>query len=248
VVAVSLVQVTTSPGLKRDSVFCDNAGRVIKTRNAAGDSTRYAYNAASWLDSISKFGPDTVAPNPIVAMTTRMGYDADGNRTSITDPRNIIRRSYFDAVGRDTATLDEAGLMELRRYDLEGNPVSSHNRMGDSVVTAYDEVNRDTLRILGDVKIKPGQDAFRSDSLMHFLMGTAIVPGDTVRTTYDAAGRPLTITNRASLITHVHDGRCAGFGNARPGRHRRQFQLPVQPQRAAQANDDASARSELRVR
>jgi RHS repeat-associated protein len=85
----------------------------------AGNYTKVtAYNADGEMTSVTKAGGSGATVTP---RTTSYGYDAEGNRTSITDPRGYISRITYDADGAPTLATDPNGNASLTCYDGGGN-------------------------------------------------------------------------------------------------------------------------------
>ncbi|MGH7470601.1 MAG: hypothetical protein ACRENP_21860, partial [Longimicrobiales bacterium] len=150
----------------------DAAGRVRQVIDATGDSVKYTYHAMNWPSTVVQFDSSMVG-NPLQAKTTSMGYNADGARISLIDPRGVTRSWEHDALGRDTVMMDEFGRKEFRRYDLAGNLIVLKNRQGDSIKTAYDALGRDTLRSIGQIRIDAGETAYYGNSI-----GTVAIAAD----------------------------------------------------------------------
>ncbi|WP_256082115.1 DUF4214 domain-containing protein [Massilia sp. YIM B04103] len=113
----------------------DNRQYAVAPSLASDRITVYEYDGNNRLSSESKLNtsyarisaggaPETVSGT----LTTLYGYDAVGNRTSVTSPLNAVSYSYYDALGRQVASADfkaqdassKAPLTELK-LDAHGN-------------------------------------------------------------------------------------------------------------------------------
>ena len=94
---------------------------------------------AAWQQTSVTSGYNTAA-----AATMTYAYDAAGNVVSKTDPRGRITTFGYDARNRRTQTTDPLGHVAAHTYDAAGN-VSSDTRADGGVTTyVYDAMNRRT--------------------------------------------------------------------------------------------------------
>ncbi len=150
--------------------------QVIRQVSPTGDTTRFFPRPMGVVDSVVQVDP--AGPDRLYAST----FDADFNRLSLVDRRNVTRQWHFDAAGRDTAEVDDYGFAERRFYGPSGLLDAVRTRAGASVIVnrTYDAAGRLTqisypARMSGDT-----------------------ARGDTVTFTYDLAGRMLTAFNRSA--------------------------------------------------
>jgi YD repeat-containing protein len=73
---------------------------------------------------------------------TRYGYDAVGNRTSVTDPLGNMTTYAYDARDRRTTVTDARGFATVTTFDRVGNTTSVADASGNVTRYAFDRLNR----------------------------------------------------------------------------------------------------------
>ncbi|MGO9976846.1 MAG: DUF6531 domain-containing protein [Solirubrobacteraceae bacterium] len=124
---------TTNPDGKKTSYTYDGDGNQLTTVDPSGRTTSYSYDADNHLTAISY--SDRTTPN----VTER--YDADGNRTSMTDGTGTSTFTY-DTLGRLTGETNGAGETINYTYDPAGNVTSIKYPNGQTINHAYDDDGR----------------------------------------------------------------------------------------------------------
>jgi YD repeat-containing protein len=172
-------------------VWRDAYGNVVESRNPVGDSITYTYDVRNQQRSVTRY--DTAG----VYLTT-IGYDTAGNVVRRTDPRGVNRYWEYDALGQDTATLDEFSKREIRRYNLAGQLVTTIARQGDSTSTKYDALGRTERTLLHPVIVNNSTE----QALYGQPINTVLVPLDTLKYEYGVPGfgGPTLAENRQALI------------------------------------------------
>lgn len=121
----------------------DVAGRLLRSVDALGRATHWAYDAFG--QHAATIAPDPDGPaGPLEAPITQYAYDETGNRVGMIDPlgretRWIVDQQYrtvaavdplggitqtiFDSAGQSVAVIDPRGAAEYRRYDQRGRLV-----------------------------------------------------------------------------------------------------------------------------
>ncbi len=87
--------------------------------------------------------------------TAVYGYDADDNRTSVTDPTGNTTTTSYNAGNKVVTETDPNGNMTTHTYDLSGNRLSTIDRNGRKRTFVYDDQNRMTTERWHD----PSDDA-----------------------------------------------------------------------------------------
>ncbi|MCF6521540.1 RHS repeat protein [Streptomyces sp. JJ36] len=199
-----LLTSVTNPAGARTTYAYDAAGRLTLTTGPDGATTRRTYDAAGNLTSeTDPLGNTTThrydTANRLVATvsprgnadgadpadhTTTYGYDANGNRTSVTGPTGAVTTTAYDDVDRAVRVTDPLGNVTRYAYDAEDNLTRVTDALGHETTSAYDAVNRltSTTDPLGDTT------RFTYDADGNQLSRTTPL-GHTTTWTYDAAGR-----------------------------------------------------------
>ncbi|HXA28132.1 MAG TPA: FG-GAP-like repeat-containing protein [Candidatus Angelobacter sp.] len=114
--ALGRVTSVTDPLNRTTSMTYDGTGNRLAVVDAQSQTTTYAYNADNQVTSIQY--SDGVTPN-----VTSIAYDADGQRTGMTDGTGTS--SYvWDSLHRMTSSTDGAGNTVSYGYDLRGELTS----------------------------------------------------------------------------------------------------------------------------
>lgn len=125
----------TDPLGRKTSYAYDPAGNRTGVVDPSGQTTTYTYDAADQLTGTSY--SDGRTPN------VTYGYDADGQRVSMTDGTGTTTYQY-DSLNRLTSSRDGAGAVVGYGYDLAGQLTSLTYPSGKTVTRAYDAAGRMT--------------------------------------------------------------------------------------------------------
>ena len=197
----NLVAVTDGNGYTAIMAY-DARNQLIKQTNALGHATSYTYDGVgrkvritdtigvvtcNYYDAVGQLravilncrlvalaGPDT-------NVITQYGYDAVGNRISVTDPNGHTSRFTPDALGQLVRETDPLGNSITFEYDVVGNQIKRVNADGAVVHSVYD-----------------------FDGL---LLQTRYPDGSTVTRSYDANHNPLSIHDRSGRTDRAYDER-----------------------------------------
>ena len=115
-----------------ESYVYDNAGRVVKVIDGAGNTTSVEYN------SIGK----TAATIDERNNKTTYEYDNAGNTVKITYSDNTFETFEYDKEGRTTKAVNRAGRAVTMTYDKNGNLLTKTYPNGASETYAYDAKKR----------------------------------------------------------------------------------------------------------
>ncbi len=74
--------------------------------------------------------------------TTTYGYDASGNRISMTDPEGHTWRTEYDAMNRLVRVEDPNGAVTTTEYDAAGRPIAMTDATGIVTRRSYDAIGR----------------------------------------------------------------------------------------------------------
>jgi YD repeat-containing protein len=185
----------------------DSAGRVTATIDELGRRTDTVYDGLG--RTIRTLAPDAGLGRP----TTHYGYDAAGNLKFTTDPRGAAAGDagfttwfFYDALGRQTATVDALG----PDWTVTGTPESLPGTVTTNVTrTAYDALGRiaSTTDALGQTT----DHAY--DNLGRKVSETAPAPAaesarPVTRYGYDAVGNKTSVADPlGNVTTYAYDAR-----------------------------------------
>ena len=170
---------TTDPLLHAWTLTYDPAGNVATRTDANGKTTTYGYDPLNRLTGIT-YAAGTTSP-------VTFGYDADGNRTVMTDGAGTETYAY-DALDRLTGVTRGADAFAYV-YDAAGNLTSRTYPDGTVTSYAYDDDGR-----MASATSAAKTTTYGYDPAGNVL--TALTPdGFTARSTYDRAGRLLEVAH-----------------------------------------------------
>jgi RHS repeat-associated protein len=201
---------TITGGYDATDYTYDRLGQLMKTVNAAGDAWTNVYDL--WGRVISATDPDSG--------TTTTTYDEDNNPITVTDARGVTLFNVYDGWDRkeDTYLNNTSGTLlaywgwddvEKGQLSYSAQVVNGENYY--QVVTGYN----DAYQPLGiDTSIPEGQgSAIAADWITNYTYNvdgspaTTTYPAagglaaETVRTTYDANGNPLTTAGLDAYVS-----------------------------------------------
>ncbi|QSZ27579.1 RHS repeat protein [Aceticella autotrophica] len=158
-----------------------------------------------------------------LGLTTIFDYDASGNLIKVTDSAGKVSKYIYDTYGNLTGVTDPAGNTTKMTYDDRNNLTSVENTAGKKIIYTYDANNNpisitdpfgnitsltyDTNGMLQTVK-KPGSGIYTiayQNGLVKMLTDPV---GNTITYGYDAAGRPIKITDAAGKAVNIAYDNC----------------------------------------
>ncbi|HEY3567277.1 MAG TPA: DUF6531 domain-containing protein [Thermoanaerobaculia bacterium] len=177
---------TTDPLGRVSQVHYDGVGNLRTRTDPAGRTTTYTYDAADQLVAVDY--SDAGTPD-----VTSIGYDADGQRTTMTDGTGTSTWTW-DTLHHLTSTTNGAGRTVGYHYDLGGRLTAiDYPGATGTVVHGYDDADR--LTGVTDWNGKQTTFGYDADS----QLTSEIYPnGTTATTTFDRAGRPTGIQHAPS--------------------------------------------------
>jgi YD repeat-containing protein len=210
---------TSTDGRNNTTTYTYASGNLASETDPLGNKTTYGYDALGRMTSrVTARGKVQGAdPNqykitythdtadrvltetdPLGNVTT-YNYDADGNRTSVTDARSKTTTHAYDPLNRLTSETAPDGGVTSYTYDAVGNKLSDTNPRNKTTTYTYDIANRLTSETtpLGN-KTTYSYDAnsnrIKTVAPRGNVLGANPDDYDTLYT-YDAAGRLLTETD-----------------------------------------------------
>jgi RHS repeat-associated protein len=181
----------------------DALGNHTQTQIQTG-SAQVLMNNSATFDSLGRLLSSIGASN----QTTSYQYDANGNLTRLTDPRNAATQTAFDALNRVKQTTDALNGVTAFAYDGQGNVTS--------VTDAKLHATTYTVNGFGFVTQVVSPDS-GTTTFTYDLAGNVKSRTDARKIvtnyTYDALDRPLTRTfpsATADNVTYVYDATAGG--------------------------------------
>ena len=136
------------------------------------------------------------------AVTTSFQYDADSNRTQLTDPNSHSWSWSFDAQDRVSGETNPLSQSVTLAYDLAGNLQTRTDRKGQQWVFTFDAANRPLTKTF---KRADGSTestvSFSYDGTTHLLNSVTDSAFGTTSWTYDTLDRPYLETGPNGTLT-----------------------------------------------
>ena len=190
------------------------AGQAGVTAGDPAWSSHFEYDALGRKTKETQADPD--GTGPLGRPLTSFAYDADGNLTSVTDPRGFTTAFAYDGLSRKitetSADPDGVGplgpLVKRFVYDKVGNlrfevgpGGAGETDIGFTTEHVYDALGREIRTILPDPDGAAGPLARPVSTRVYnasgFLATTTDPLGRSTSFTYDKVGRAVTVTNAA---------------------------------------------------
>ncbi|SDL50114.1 RHS repeat-associated core domain-containing protein [Dendrosporobacter quercicolus] len=127
-----IVSVIAPDGSVTETNTYDQAGRLIKRRDAAQSGVDYSYDLAGRVQSIYTAGGTSQAYE----------YDARGNITGVIDGNNNKTQYQLDKWGRITGIIKADGTKEYYAYDYAGNISETVDGEGNTIRYEYNLINK----------------------------------------------------------------------------------------------------------
>gem|GEM_PF-2437065 len=189
---------TVQPNNRADRVFYNNFGSPTVTFHAPVNA---AFTGAFDADHVLTSGDYTY----YTVDYTQFGFDAKGNRTSVTDANAHVRQFGYDAIGNVVWSKDARSKQTDFTYDTNTRLTRVRNGLGHQVDMVYD--GRDNLT---QVATSAGTVDF-TYNLKNQV--TSVTNGNigarrTTSYTYDAKGKISTVTDPSNIVTqYAYDAR-----------------------------------------
>jgi RHS repeat-associated protein len=196
------LEAVVDPGNNRTEYGYDAAGNRVSLEDAKGIVTGYEYDDLNRLTGVVE---NYVDPGPVDEETnvhTTYGYDAAGNRTSVTDAVSHTMTYEYDDLNRLEGVVDPLTNRTEYGYDRVGNRTVMTDANGFTTFYTYDDVNR---LILIDYPAPDPDVTFGYDGV-----GNRVAMTDTTGTThyvYDPLYRLTEVTDGAGqAVGYQYDG------------------------------------------
>jgi len=162
-----------------------NLAHVIEPNGA---ETHFHYNQLNRLETIEKADKSTI----------QYEYDANGNRTGVTDEAGNETRFVYDALNQLIEVRGTEGLQLRYTYDHEGRVISV--TCGGIKESETDDADEDGLKGAGELNHTIYYTYDNNDQLIQETNPL----GDSRSYTYTSLGKIATITDEAGLVTTYH--------------------------------------------
>ncbi|MGH7645339.1 MAG: RHS repeat-associated core domain-containing protein, partial [Gemmatimonadales bacterium] len=179
--------IVTSPKGGQTRYERDAYQRVIRVRDPLSHVTEHFYDLLNRDTAVVVYDA--------VGLKTRYVYTPTGAVKSVIDPRAVTRSWAYDAGERPATMTDDLAVTETRHFGSSGLLDSLRTRLGHVIRHRYDAAGRQTATIY------PAYNNTFTFPSGHDL----VVPGDSLAWTYDAVGRPLTVSHFSSTVTFTYN-------------------------------------------
>lgn len=198
--SADLLETVTDPLSKVTTYGYDAAGNRTSEMSPIGRKQTWAYNPDGLL--VAQTDPrGYFTGNTVSDYTTRYGYDASGNQTSVTDPYGRLQTREYDNLGQLSAAQDASGRRTTYAYDSLGRIKTV--TAPDAGTTAY------TYDMSGNVRTRTDANQHTTTygyDPAHRLTSVADPLNRTVGHRYDADGNLDQTTNaRGTVATNTYD-------------------------------------------
>ncbi len=193
--ALDRVTETINPDGSTTSQSFDAIGRATVTVDVLGNQTLYSYDAGSVFQANTAASSKDAVDGRATAITnaqgnaTKFGYDADGNRTSVTAPDGTTIHYQYNALNAPTETILADGTTTETTYDALGHTLTQTDQDGDTTSDSYNALGQLTA-----VTDALGNTTHSTYNSLGELLTQTDANGHTTTYSYDAAGNLLTTT------------------------------------------------------
>jgi YD repeat-containing protein len=222
-VTLASIRPAAASGDQRSYGVYDGAGRVIETIDPAGAVTTYAYDGASDLVSTTAYAntlssatlsgfvttPPTglVLPtaNPSADRSTRYFYDADGRQVASLDPDGYLTQVVYDSAGRKTQTLLSANAASSSLW-ATGTLAQLQASVGTSSSDIQESLFYDDRGLLTTSVDGSGRATTYAYNDAGQVISVTDGAGDVAQSSYDAAGNLIqSIDPRGVVTTYTYN-------------------------------------------
>jgi len=212
------ITAVTDPEGATQSYRYDGRGNLIAHEDAAGNITRFEYNAnhdlLRMIDPLGRAALRNVYDDDgrLVSSTTAEGnsvtisHDMDGRRETLTDARGGVTVVEYDARGNVTREVDPAGSVTTHSYDALDNKLSTTNAAGESTTWTYD--GRRNMLSETDPLGHTTQYAYDAGDRITQITDAL---GRVTRFSYDGRGNPVQRINAEGVADEIQTWNAAGL-------------------------------------
>jgi RHS repeat-associated protein len=207
----NITSVTLANGTTAQFTYDTFGNAISVTDNVGLTSTRQFDSMGHWTtasDSVHgssvKFDEDAV--DNLVRRRDPLGnilsysYDSDGNRTGAVDQNGNSFTYQYDGANNQIATIFSDGSTYSRTYDFRGHVLTATNPAGNISRYTYDKAGQLTKMVFGDGRPDATTLSYTFDAVGRPKTLTD-GRGNTTTNTYDDAGRVTSITDALGRVT-----------------------------------------------
>jgi RHS repeat-associated protein len=175
--------------------------RIRNVYDAFNQKDFYDENNLKTTVERNRFGYITRMIPPLGSgFATSYEYDADNNRTLVSDALGRVTRTEYDDGGRPIRTLEPGNTETVRTYDAEGNLTALRDPRGNSTLLTYDDNNR-----LLTTRYPVGGTVSHTRDVVGRISVTTNGRGETVSFQYDADGRLVRKSFGGTVFTYAYE-------------------------------------------
>ncbi|WP_440072695.1 LamG-like jellyroll fold domain-containing protein [Streptosporangium sp. OZ121] len=202
----------------------NSAGQQTQTIDAEGRTTTSVFDKAGRLTSTIG-APYTPPGGSAITPKVSFGYDAAGRQTTITDPREHVTSTVYDALGRPVKVTEPGpsgpGGVRITEYNRLGEQLAVIDPTGARIEATYDGLGRQITQTV--IERNPTTAAHTTrltyDAASNLIKTVAPAPDNEITTyTVNAAGEVTTTIAPATPTTSAPASRTTSFSYDLMGR------------------------------
>jgi RHS repeat-associated protein len=189
---------TDALGNKTSFVY-DGNGNLTSQTDALGNTSTYTYDANG--NKLSQMVTRTKADGTKETLTTQYQYDTNGRPIKTVNPDGSSTQTIYDAIGRQSDTVDALGRKTHYDYDADGRMNRTTYPDGTTESVTFDALGRS----IGTTD-RAGRTTFNTYDALGRLIQTVNPDNSTTQTVYDAIGeRVKTIDELGHVTLYAYD-------------------------------------------